>query len=73
MYHCVSVMPPTGHTFTASRFTWPPSTGTTKVTPKPTLTTTPEVSELAKRQSDAESTTQSFLSPKYCRYLRSTS
>eukprot|EP00900_Chrysochromulina_parva_P027287 jgi/Chrpa1/9192/Chrysochromulina_OHIO_Genome00001490-RA len=58
----VSAAPPTRSVRTARRITCPRSTGTTKVAPKPMLTTTPEVRLRAKRQSEAESTMATALS-----------
>ena len=53
---CVALAP------TAGRMMCPRSTGTTKVAPKPMLTTTPEVRLFAKRQREAESTMASRFS-----------
>ena len=58
----VSAAPPMRSVCTALRMTWPRRTGTTYVTAKPMLTTTPEVRLWAKRQREAESTMQRRLS-----------
>ena len=55
---CVSVAPPMRPDTTAPRTQRPPTTGTTKVCEKPTLTTMPSVRPWAKSTRDAESTTQ---------------
>mmetsp|Transcript_14822 Transcript_14822/g.35020 ORF Transcript_14822/g.35020 Transcript_14822/m.35020 type:complete len:253 (-) Transcript_14822:25-783(-) len=68
---CVREAPPSRRVRTAVRMMRPPSTGTTKMAPKPMLSTTPEVSLLAKRQSEALSTMQSRLSWKPCSTRRS--